>query len=186
MRNTKKTGILTPAGLVAFFLVLLLPTGSAANLYRWTDSDGVLHITDDLGKVPQERREGVKTFKSTPAQEPLAERAAPPPSVMKERKGAELYGDHPVEWWLNTFRKKRRDIQSLEAGIQSKKQFISVFEGGRRFGQIYGEEDVKRYELSKAEVVDDASRLDGIKAELAELERKAAIYGVPEEIRGGG
>ena len=186
MRNIIKTGALLPAVFISLSLALLLPAGSAADLYRWTDSDGVLHITDDLGKVPQERRYGVKTFKSTPAEEAPVLKTAPPSYIAPERKGAELYGDHPVEWWLNTFRKKRSEIQSLEAGIVSKKQFVSVFEGGRRFGQVYGEEDVKRYELLKVEAADDSSKLDGLKAELAELKRKAAIYGVPEEVRGGG
>ena len=184
MRNIIKTGALLPAVFISLSLVLLLPAGSAADLYRWTDSDGVLHITDDLGKVPQGRREGVKTFKSTPAEEAPVPSPAPPTYVEKERKGAELYGDYPIEWWLNTFRKKRSDIQSLEAGIESKKQFVKVFEGGRRFGQIYGEEDVQRYELFKVETADDSLKIDELKADLAELERKAIIYGVPEEIWG--
>jgi hypothetical protein len=181
MRNIIKTGALLPAVFILLSLVLLLPAGSAADLYLWTDSDGVLHITDDLGKVPQGRRSGVKTFKSTPLEAAPAARPAPPVYIEKERKGAELYGDHPVEWWLNTFRKTRSEIQSLEAGIESKRQFISVFEGGRRFGQIYGKEDIERYELFKVEAAEDSSRLDELKAGMAELKRKAAIYGVPEE-----
>jgi hypothetical protein len=182
MRNTIKTGAQFSAVFVSFFLVLLFSAPSSADLYRWTDSDGVLHITDDLGKVPERRRHGVKTFKSTAAEEAPA--LAPPRIVRKERKGAELYGDHPAEWWLNTFRKKRSEIQSLEAGIVSKEQFISVFEGGRRFGQIYGKEEVERYELFKVEVATDFTRLEELKGLLAELERKARIYSVPEEVRG--
>ena len=180
MRNTIKTGVLLPAVLLAFSLALLLPAPSAADLYRWTDSDGVIHITDDLGRVPERRRHGVETFKSTPVEEA----PTPPPRIVrKERKGAELYGDHPVEWWLNTFRKKRSEIQSLEAGIESKKQFISVFDGGRRFGQIYGKEEIKRYERYKVEVAEDFTRLEELKGALTELERKARIYGVPKEVR---
>ena len=181
-----KTGVLVSAVLVVFFMLLVLPSDSSAALYRWTDSDGVLHITDDLGKVPPAKRYKVQTLESTPAEKAPAPSPAPSASVVKERKGAKLYGDHPVEWWLNTLRKKRSDIQSIEAGVQSKKQFISVFEGGRRFGQIYGPEDVKKYELFKVEITEDASRLETAKAELADLERKARIFGVPEGVRGGG
>ncbi len=182
MRNTIKTAIQAFAVFVLF--LLLLPVDSSAEFYRWIDSEGVLHVTDDLGRVPQSKRHGVQTYESTPADES----PAPSPYVVKERKGvkAELYGDYPAEWWLNTLRKKRSDVQSIEAGIQSKKQFISLFEGGRRFGQIYETEDVKKYELFKVEILEDTLKLKTAQAELVELERKAVAHGVPEGVRGGG
>ena len=42
-------------------LVLFLGAGRAdADLYKWVGEDGIVHITDDMGKVPEELRAGVK------------------------------------------------------------------------------------------------------------------------------
>jgi len=37
-------------------LALLAPGGAGAQLYRWTDAEGRLHVTDDLSRVPPEQR----------------------------------------------------------------------------------------------------------------------------------
>ncbi len=169
-----------------FLLILFLPAHSPADLYRWTDDDGVLHITDDLGKIPEEERAGMKVFKSRPPEKADLDDVRPPTPEDAEngRKRPELYGDQTLEWWINTFSKKIGEVRAIESGIYAKKQFVEVFEGGRRFGQIYGKEEVARYERLSQEIPEDESRLKGLKKELDELRRKAAIYGVPREARG--
>ncbi len=169
-----------------FLLILFLPSVSPADLYLWTDDDGVLHITDDLGRVPEEERPGMRVFKSSPPEKADLPEVRPIAREPAEngRKRPELYGDQTLEWWINTFTKKIGEVQAIESGIYSKKQFVEVFEGGRRFGQIYGEEEIERYERLLKEVPDDESRLEGLEKELGELRRKAAIYGVPMEAMG--
>jgi hypothetical protein len=167
--------------LLAFFAMLGIPASTYADLYQWIDEDGVLHITDDMGKVPDDIRWKVKTFETTP---PKEEPYRPAVEAVPEEKRGELYGDETLEWWLNTFRKMNQEVQSIEGRIAARKQYIDIFEGGRRFGQIYAAEDVERYEKFKKEMPEDKKELDELKEELTELRRKATIHGVPREIRG--
>lgn len=169
-------------------LIILFLTSSAvhAQLYEWTDKDGVTHITDDLGKVPESLRPDVKVHKTTPRveKEEAPGATAAPPALTGE-SAQELYGDHSLEWWLNTFRKIREDKQAVESSIVAKEQYINIFDGGRRVGQVYSREVVERYEKFKKEVLADRERLKGFQDELDELTRKATIAGVPKAIREG-
>lgn len=180
--SSLRTGLVAIIALIT--AVLLLPDGSYADLYQWTDKDGVLHITDDMGKVPEDVRWRVKIFKTTPAEKGEAEPYWPAEEVVPAERKADLYGDHTLEWWLNTFRKLSQKIQAVEGRIAARKQYINVFEGGRRFGQIYGDEEVERYNEFKKGIPLDEAELSGLNEELQELRRKATIHGVPREIRG--
>ncbi|MBI5468683.1 MAG: DUF4124 domain-containing protein [Deltaproteobacteria bacterium] len=166
-------------------LIILFLTSSAvyAQFYEWTDKDGVTHITDDLGKVPESLRPDVKIHKTTPAVE--EEEAPPVPEIPNGEAAPELYGDHSLEWWLNTFRKIREEKQAIESSVAAKEQYINIFDGGRRVGQVYSREVVERYENFKKEVLADRERLKGFQDELDELTRKATIAGVPRAIREG-
>jgi hypothetical protein len=44
------------AGPASLCLALLFPVAASAQLYRWTDAAGELHVTDDLSRVPPEHR----------------------------------------------------------------------------------------------------------------------------------
>ena len=176
------------AGLFVLCVTLLafcvVPGVSCAELYQWTDKDGVLHITDDLGKVPEDKRWKVKKFETTPAVKEAPESAVPAEVVVPEEHKGDLYGDETLEWWVNTFKKKNDEAQAVEGRLAARKQFIDVFEGGRRLGQVYAEEDVKKYQGFKEGLPKDEAELVGLKAELGELRRQATIHGVPKEIRG--
>ncbi|MBI5587810.1 MAG: DUF4124 domain-containing protein [Deltaproteobacteria bacterium] len=168
-------------------LVLMLLTASVAyaELYEWKGKDGVIHLTDDLGKVPESERARVRTHAATPRK---AVEEAPPPSAPEQPAlppSPELYGDQSLEWWLNTFRKKREEMQSLQTSIAAKEQYVSVFDGGRRLGQTYGKDEVERYTKNKEEIPADKQRLKDLQDELDELTRKATIAGVPKAIREG-
>lgn len=159
--------------------LLLVPANAGAELFKWTDEDGVVHITDDLGKVPEEVRGDVRRIETTPP-----ERAYEPPPYIPDEAGPELYGGKTLQWWADIFKKKDAEIGSIEARIASKRQYIEVFEGGRRFGQTFGPDEVDRYERLKKEISEDTSRLQELRDELSELRRKATSYGVPREVRG--
>ena len=66
--------------------------------------------------------------------------------------------------------------------IETKKNFVQMFESGRRFGQTYEEADVDKYNAYKAELPADEQGLRDLNDEVAELKRKAVILGVPREI----
>jgi aspartyl protease/uncharacterized protein DUF4124 len=67
------------AGLAALATILALAaTPAAAQLYRWTDNEGTVYYTSDLGTIPLPYREGVKDIGSpTPGSE---EETTPEPS----------------------------------------------------------------------------------------------------------
>ncbi|MBI5885899.1 MAG: DUF4124 domain-containing protein [Deltaproteobacteria bacterium] len=151
-------------------------------IYSWTDNDGSVHITDSMEKVPAKYRSKVKIRKATESRpsnvaEPSGDGAQPQPET-------ELYGDHPLDWWKEAFRKLKNDIGGLESSIIAKRNFVKLVETGMRVGQLYESKDVETYEQYRKELPDDEARLDSLKAEQEELRRKARIVGVPKTLWG--
>lgn len=161
--------------------IVLAASVAYAEIYQWTDKNGVVHMTNELSHVPEEYSDQLKTFK------PSKKNTQDEPAVQSEparNAGPELYGDEPLEWWKENFRKKREDTQAAEQSIAAKKEFMKMFEGGRRGGQIYDAKDVDRYETYKKELPTDESRVNALKDEINELTRKAKINGVPKTVYG--
>ncbi|TAN62010.1 DUF4124 domain-containing protein [bacterium] len=161
--------------------IMLTASASYAEIYQWTDKNGVVHMTNEVSRVPEEYRDQLKTFK------PSKKNNQNEPAVQSEptqNAGPELYGDEPLEWWKENFRKKREDAQAVEQSIAAKKEFMKMFEGGRRGGQIYDAKDVDRYEAYKKELPADESRVNTLKDEINELTRRAKINGVPKTVYG--
>lgn len=170
----------------ASLVFVLGATPLYADLYKWEDSRGVLHITDDLGKVPEAKRHGVKTYRIKPAPKSRAGETPVyiPATEPAREKPPVLYGGQPLEWWKDAFDKIIEEKDTLQDEIQKKTQFITVFEGGRRFGQVFGESEVSIYKRYKEEIVRDEKSLKDLEDKEEELRRKATINGVPREIRG--
>lgn len=151
-------------------------------IYSWTDTDGSVHITDSMEKVPIKYRSKVKVRKATESRptnvaEPSGAGAQPKPET-------ELYGDHPLDWWKEAFRKLKNDMGALESGIFAKRNFVKLVETGVRVGQLYESKDVETYEQYRKELPEDEARLDSLKADQEELRRKARIVGVPKTLWG--
>lgn len=159
-------------------------TVALADLYQWQDKEGVIHITDSLEKVPDAYRDKVKVYESAPpatgekkaAPAPETAAPAPPPEV-------ELYGDHTLEWWRQTFIRKGDEAQMMESNVTVKRQFIDMYERGRSFGQTFDTNEVQTYSRYKKELPDDEERLTSLKNEIDDLRREARISGVPREVR---
>jgi clan AA aspartic protease (TIGR02281 family) len=94
--------------LCAFFLVSV-PLG-AAEYYRWVDQKGIVHFTDNLHNIPEDRRGTAKRIQGIAGTESLP---APPPVLTKasvpfEKHGAvviiqaTLNGKAPVKLILDT------------------------------------------------------------------------------------
>ncbi|MBI5970241.1 MAG: DUF4124 domain-containing protein [Deltaproteobacteria bacterium] len=174
--------------LTAMAIVVLLAANAYADIYQWEDKSGAIHMTDSMEKVPQEYRRKV-TVRITAPQEKSSPSVAPattgsdagaPPSDAAQ----ELYGDKPLEWWKGEFGKRTKEITKLETDLDAKRQFISIFEKGRRLGQIFEKKDIETYERYKKEVVEDEANIAKWKGELDELRRQATFAGVPREVRG--
>ncbi|MBI5286465.1 MAG: DUF4124 domain-containing protein [Deltaproteobacteria bacterium] len=167
--------------LVVILLVCLLSTPAIADFYQWEDERGVIHVADDLLLVPPKYRDKVKVYKTLPPPPESPPPPSEPPPTPAE--GEELYGDYPLEWWRNEFERRKQAISELEKEITAKKRYVEVFEGGRRFGQTYSQEDVRTYEDYKRQLPSLEERLGGLKRDLEEFRRKATASGVPREVR---
>lgn len=172
-------------GMVAAFL-FLSASMAFAEIYEWKDRDGVVHLTDRLQNVPEEYRSGMKVHSASPTERVETQESAP--TQPSEGAGAEqvpldLYGDQPLEWWVNAFSSKKAEINALESSIKSKKQLIGVFESGRRFGQVFEQKDIDTYERYMRELPGDEEKLSGLQEDLSDLRRKATKAGVPREVR---
>lgn len=183
MKPVKKTWIVHFVFQFIFITFLSGLSPALAEIYHWTDEEGVLHITDDLGKVPEEYRPKAKVFKTRPAEEFPAVEPAPPPAA-PGLEVEELYDGQPLDWWEEQFGKIEKRIAELEGAYNKKRQFVDVFEGGRRFGQVFEESDIETYQRYKKEIPEDEKSFKELNRELEELRRKARSAGVPKEVRG--
>ncbi|MEE8185003.1 MAG: DUF4124 domain-containing protein [Thermodesulfobacteriota bacterium] len=169
------------------FTVLLVLTShmfvEAAELYQWTDKNGNVHATDDILLVPLKYRSKVKVYESIHIEEE-------PPRMLDEVAPSiepgyreDLYGDYPLEWWEEEFDLKNEEVTDLGKTVSDSRRYIEIFENGRRYGQVFSQDEVQTYE----DYIDDLpymeERLEELKAELEELRRRATIYGVPRSIR---
>lgn len=162
--------------------LLFAASPALADLYQWTDQQGVIHITDSLDKVPPAYRGKVRVVKEGVKEEgPSLEATTPPP--LTAEPGAELYGDQTLEWWRQSFNRKRTDIDQLQTSINAKTEFMTLFESGRRVGQVYTPDQVARYNLYRGEMPEDLRRLSQLREEYEDLQRRATTVGVPREVR---
>jgi hypothetical protein len=178
----------------ALILLMLLALADAAraDIYQWTDREGVLHMTDDLAKVPDEYADKAKVVKTRPAERkdaaPGAEDAtgrAPVVQPIVPDEAVDLYGGETIEWWRKSFGTVREEIAALETNIAEKRRYTRAFEGGRRLGQVFGEAERSMYDRYNRELPEDEKRLVSANGELDGLLRMATSAGVPKDVREG-
>ena len=171
---------------VVFFFLINPFLSTAAEIYRWIDDDGVVHITDDRSNIPDKywEEERVKKEEITPSQKGTQPVAPEPAQTYKEGGTREIFGDYPLEWWFDTFGEIRQNIADSQESLDREKNFVTVFdEGGRRYPRkIYTKEEIAQYERSKADIPVMEENLKNLNKELEELQRKARIYGVPKKV----
>lgn len=177
------------ATVLLFSFALLLPTASEAELYKWRDAEGTLHFTDDLHKVPREKRRKVEKL-PTVSRSGGESRGRSSFSYSnnysdngyERTRSVEPYGGESFEWWTAEFERLNTKVEWLERNNKNMEEYINVFEGGRRFGQVFGAEETARYEENKRDLPGDKTLLLEVKEELQKLRAEAAGYGIPDEI----
>ncbi len=174
---------------IIVFLSLMLPSFVLADIYRWTGSDGELHITDDLNNVPPEYRGQVTTMESEPDVRDVRAGGVKAGNVTGKNEEKvkdsemELYGDQPLAWWRLTFKKLRSEIDSAKSELANKEQFIKVLRRGRRLGQHNMPEDIETYYKYNEEAPLIKKRIRATERKLEDLKRRARLSGVPRKIR---
>lgn len=197
-----------PSLLILLFTLLFI-TPANAEFYKWTDKDGVLHVVDDLHKVPQKERlnlgmdieeleEAAKPGRKPPPKpEPTKPAKAIKPFKMVD-PGAEMFGGKTLEWWVKTFTRLRRERIELQKSVLAKEEYKKVYEIGirlkrkeenipeseRRYVKEFTRATIETYKRYKRELPEDRKRLAEKTEELDKLRRIAKNAAVPRKIRG--
>jgi Domain of unknown function (DUF4124) len=193
---------------IALLMVMFACSAAQAEVYEWLDGQGVVHLTDQLDKVPARYREKVKRRESassekvevspTPAPHPMTE------SAPREEK-VELYGGHDRNWWQANFKALRVERKDIQDKLPEKKETLAklhhqwVVSMGRTPKNGESTSDPANYltqsALStpgkhreayydkKAEIEKDEARITEIGQQLDSLEADADRGGVPFEWR---
>lgn len=175
---------------ITLLFLLFVPFSHSGEIYRWKDDKGVIHVTDDRSNIPakyweEERVKKEKLQDSSDTNVPMSKPAETPRTeTPKEESGSkELFGDYPLEWWVSSFNEIKKNIADTEDKLDRERGFVSVFEGGRSYGKFFSKAEIAQYESYSADIPLSEERLRNLRSELAELQRKAAIYGVPRRVR---
>ena len=80
------------AGALSLLVLTAFVAPAAAELYQWTDADGVRHYTSDPDSIPEEYRPGARDLGSPRVREAPAGQAGPDPDtgMMRFRSGAPI------------------------------------------------------------------------------------------------
>jgi len=169
---------------IVIFLFLFLPSFVLADIYYWTDKEGVMHITDDMEKIPLEYREKLTTMETSETVGPVRVKAVKRNEKKKVKDPErEIYGDYPLTWWRLSFNRLRSEINSSKKELKQKEDFMSMFRRGRRLGQHIKPENIETYKRYEVEIPLIKKRLLKNKKKMDDLKRRATNSGVPKEIR---
>jgi hypothetical protein len=119
--------------ILALLLVSFTSPAGALTVYRWADSAGVVHLTDDPGKVPPPYRDRVETqvLEEVPGKPPQSP-SGPPPTA---EKAAPTDNDgHNEAWWQARVRPLREKLR--EAGDDYEKALQRFVEGAEQLSRM--------------------------------------------------
>ncbi len=155
--------VVVGSGLGLALLLAIAPgTGAAGAVYQWTDADGVVHFSDDPGKIPKKFHGTVQELRRP--DEPKAPNGINPEdaqgaqeSVSKPAEAVDADG-HNREWWQQRVRKweqKKTDAQANLADAQErlgKERFLNATTGNmQRIQDISAEVSKYENDLREAE-----------------------------------
>lgn len=193
--------------LIGLLITMFTFTAVHAAVYEWVDSQGGVHFTDDLDKVPARYRKAVKTREPVTGREAVAPPAPqqPSPPAAPPEKAVALPGGHDESWWRARFSSLRAEISNIQNNLPEKKETLTklhrkwVISKGRtpKAGERLDDVDsfVNKSALStpgkhrvayyamKAEIEGDQARIRGLEEQLASLDAEATRAGVPFEWR---
>ena len=161
-------------GGAAFLLILLSPPApSRADIYRWEDSQGTVHFTDDLTNIPpQYRKNSTLLIREAPSFAPLPQ-AAPPAGIPQAspppNAGPALSAQEQAE-------REKEDLASqveqLKAKIAAKETHISAVDAKRSLAvnplrnRFVDQADLDLYDKYQSELPADRERLKELESRL--------------------
>jgi hypothetical protein len=153
---------------VAGFLLLLPPLTSLADIYRWKDSTGTVHFTDDVTNIPpQYRKDSTMLIREAPSfgspeQAPSSETTEGGPSE-KEKVVIDVPPDED-----NPF----AEVEELKAKIAAKEQHIQAVDAKRSLAtnplrnRFVDQRDLDLYKKYQDELPGDRQHLKDLEASL--------------------
>ncbi len=151
----------------AVLLLFLFAAPARAEIYRWEDSQGTIHYTDDLSSVPPEQRKRATIVIREPAPAPErapSESVGGPPPARKKPPAPRRPADAAAEL--------RQEISQLRARIAAKENLIRAVDDKRSLAtnplrnRVVDPGDLDLYEKYKAELPSDRERLRELEAQL--------------------
>lgn len=150
-------------------------------LYQWTDGKGVVHITDDLNKIPGKYRPNARRLETTPEAEGTPggpgqqPGVSPPPGYSDDE---ERDADRKAEWQLRmkVAKQKLADAERRYRELEEKKNILLQGWGGPASGHLEGREEADRIDQQMKQVqkeIDDARNY--IEVGLPDEARKAGV-----------
>jgi len=151
-----------------------------ADTYEWTDSQGGLHFTDNLDKIPANYLNKVRKVDVKPV---IQEKEQP--SQLEQKSIAphaqKLFGGHNEMWWRSSFDSLRKEIKNIQDGLPEKKKGLNEL---RRNYVIFSKPSTRiAYNDLNADIEKDEARVTELQNRLADLDNSATKAGVPMEWR---
>jgi hypothetical protein len=151
-----------------------------AATYQWIDSQGGLHFTDNLKKVPAKYLNKVRKVDVQPVIQ-KNEQPSQPVQTLTDTAAQNTFAGHDEMWWRSSFEALRDEMKNLQEKLPGKRDQLAEL---RRIRTIYQKpgERIAYYDMLK-EIERDEARVTKLRKQQADLDDAAAKAGVPLEWR---
>lgn len=156
---------------VATFLLLLPPITSRADIYRWEDSTGTVHFTDDVSTIPpQYRKDSTMMIREAPSVGPPAQAPSSGTTKAEPAEEEKVVIDVPPEE-NDAF----AEVEELKAKIAAKEQHIRAVDAKRSLAtnplrnRFVDQRDLELYKKYQTELPRDREHLRELEAGLESI-----------------
>ena len=177
---------------LGFVLLLILPSSSSAEIYRWTDAEGRVHFTQDLAQVPAAHRNAAEERAAAPRSDRLQTYSAPSDS---DRTTVRRSSRRPRSGeMLRIPFEKRGDVMLVNVTLNDRVSAPFLVDTGAsdvsipaelagRLGiQIGPETPYRRYTTANGVIAKPVITLDSVQAGEARLEQVRASISSTMEV----
>ena len=166
-----------------FLLVCVMAMATPANgeIYKWTDSQGGVHFTDNSDKIPAKYLNKAKAIDVTPEKEQVPSQTQKQDVSSGIQNKQDLYGGHDAEWWRSRYKVLRDEMKGIQDNLPAKKDELTVL--GRRRTLFHKPSDRISSNDLKADIEKDEARITDLQKQLQDLDVSAAKSNVPMDWR---
>jgi len=157
-------------------LLLLYPLSAVALTYEWTDENGTVNFTEDLGKVPKKYRKKAKVLGAEEnGPQTTIESGEPAKKTKPEAAGEKkkLYGGKDGQSWRKEFAAAKGQVKATESQLADLRGRLADTSKMSRGEYLSIQNTIKHNETI----------LKGQQQKLDELQESADRAGVPAEFR---